>query len=43
MSKQKTIERYRKAGSGQYTTEKYAKKHKGTTVKETDKVPAKKK
>ena len=28
---------YRDAGSGQYVTEKYADKHRQTTVKETDK------
>jgi hypothetical protein len=29
--------KYRDAGSGEYVTEEYAKKHKGTTVKETSK------
>jgi hypothetical protein len=43
MPKTKKIQHYRKAGDGQYTTEEYAKKHPKTTVKETDKIPAKKK
>lgn len=32
----KSTVRYRRADNGQYTTEAYAKKHKKTTVKETD-------
>lgn len=39
----KKIERYRRADNGQYTDKEYAEKHKKTTTKETDKVPAKKK
>lgn len=39
--KTKTSTRYRRADTGQYTTEEYAKKHPKTTVKETDKVPRK--
>jgi hypothetical protein len=34
---------YRRADNGEYTTEKYAKKHPTTTVKETVHVPSKKK
>jgi hypothetical protein len=41
--KTKTQTRYRDAVTGQYVTEDYAKKHKRTTVKETDKVTSKKK
>lgn len=41
MAKEKKIERYRDAGDGQYVTKEYAEKHPKTTVKETDKVPAK--
>jgi hypothetical protein len=36
MGKAKTTH-YRRADTGQYTTEKYAKDHPRTTVKETDK------
>lgn len=36
--KPKTTTRYRRADTGQYTTEEYARKHPKTTVKETDKV-----
>ncbi|MFH0865780.1 MAG: multidrug transporter [Bacteroidota bacterium] len=43
MPKAKTVKRYRKAGDGQYTTKQYAEKHPKTTVKETDKIPSKKK
>ena len=39
----KTVTRHRDAITGQYVTEEYAKKHKRTTVKETDKVTPKKK
>ena len=39
----KTIIHYRRADNGEYTTEKYAKKHPTTTVKETERVPPKKK
>lgn len=44
MSKAKTTTKtnYRDAGNGRYVTETYAKKHPGTTVKETDKVTTKK-
>lgn len=35
--KPKEPPKYRDAGSGQYVTEDYAKKHPKTTVKETDK------
>ncbi len=41
--KDKTVSRYRDAITGQYVTPEYAKKHKRTTVKETDKVTGKKK
>lgn len=37
----KVIEKFRRADNGQYTTEEYAKKHKDTTVKETQKPPKK--
>jgi hypothetical protein len=39
--KQKTVEHYRRADTGKYTTEEYAKKHPKTTVKEKDKVKKK--
>jgi len=39
----KTQTRYRRADTGTYTTERYAKEHPKTTVKEIDKVPAPKK
>ena len=39
----KTQIRHRRADTGTYTTEKYAKEHPKTTVKETDKVPTHKK
>jgi hypothetical protein len=39
----KKISHYRRADTGQYTTEQYAKKHPKTTVKETDPVVNKKK
>ena len=38
----KVIEKYRRADTGRYTTEEYAKKNKSTTVKETEKKPIKK-
>lgn len=40
---EKKIERYRDAGTGNYVTKEYAEKHKGTTVKETEKATPKKK
>lgn len=43
MANTKKVERHRDAGSGEYVTKKYADKHPKTTVKETDKVPVKKK
>jgi hypothetical protein len=43
MTKTKTRTNYRRADTGEYTTEKYAKKHPKTTVKETDHVVSKKK
>jgi len=36
-TKPETTTHHRDAGSGQYVTKKYADKHLGTTVKETDK------
>jgi hypothetical protein len=43
MPKIKTKTSYRRVDDGKYTTEEYAKNHPTTTVKETDKVPVKKK
>ena len=43
MAKTTTKTSYRKADTGTYTTEDYAKKHPNTTVKETDKVKTTKK
>jgi hypothetical protein len=43
MPKNKTRTNYRNAGTGEYTSEDYAKKHPKTTVKETDRVTTKKK
>jgi hypothetical protein len=43
MTKNKTRTNYRRADTGEYTTEQYAKKHPKTTVKETDQVVNKKK
>ena len=37
----KTVEKFRKADKGTYTSEDYAKKHPSTTVKETDKIVVK--
>lgn len=39
----KTKTSYRRADTGEYTTEDYAKKHPKTTVKETDKIKTSKK
>lgn len=39
----KTQTRHRSAKTGRYVTERYAKKHPATTVKETDKVTRKRK
>ena len=41
--KSKTQTTYRRADTGEYTNEDYAKKHPDTTVKETDKVGKKQK
>lgn len=38
----KMVKRYRSAKSGHYVSEEYAKKHKSTTVAETDKKAKKK-
>ena len=38
----KTVEKFRKADTGEYTTKKYADNHPKTTVKETDKIVIKK-
>ena len=43
MPKDKTRTNYRDAKTGQYTTEKDAKKHPATTVKETDRILSKRK
>ena len=43
MPKSKTQTTYRRADTGEYTNEDYAKKHPDTTVKETDKVGKKQK
>lgn len=43
MPNTKKVTHYRDAGSGEYVTKKYADKHPKTTVKETDKIPVKKK
>jgi hypothetical protein len=43
MPKTKIKTTYRRADTGEYTTEQYAKKHPTTTVKETDQVVSKKK
>jgi hypothetical protein len=42
MTKSKTTTRYRRADTGRYITKKYAENHPKTTVKETDKVPKRK-
>jgi len=42
MASKKTDAGYRSAGSGKYVTEKYAKTHPKTTVKETKSAPPKK-
>jgi hypothetical protein len=41
-TKKKTVKKYRRADTGRYTTEDYAKKHPNTTVRETDKVTKRK-
>lgn len=41
MPKTKTVERNRRADTGEYCTEEYAKKHPKTTVTEHDKVKPK--
>jgi hypothetical protein len=43
MPSKKTRINYRRADTGEFTTEKYANKHPKTTVKETVPVPPKKK
>ncbi|NND23548.1 MAG: multidrug transporter [Acidimicrobiia bacterium] len=43
MAKIKKVVRHRSAKTGEYVTERYAKKHPSTTVRETDKVKVKKK
>ncbi|MDP1727029.1 MAG: multidrug transporter [Bacteroidota bacterium] len=42
MSKQKEDDKFRRADTGRYTTEEYAKKHPKTTVKESPPKPRKK-
>ena len=43
MAKGKKVERHRDAESGEFVTKKYAEKNPKTTIKETKKVPPKKK
>lgn len=43
MANVKKVTHYRDADKGTYVTKKYAEKHPKTTVRETDKLPVKKK